>query len=289
MTEKEIEMNDLLGRREDDIMSSAEKGTWEDMEITSERGRSVARKRLSCYHVAVIIFLIVMTASYLVGRVYLSRERIDSLIDADDETLKPVTNKKATGTHTGNKVGGTKHHHHAKSKENDGKNVNDSHIDGQADSAVDVPLSQENACMDDPDFRFKGDPEKSCSWAAQNYVRECINPRVRNACPSTCGECSVTNDHERTKNENGESVDSDSQPGAGISDQADIDELQEATAKTDESDKAQKTIIPGVDDSEVYCEDLTKYEKWHAIKITKDDGKMYQVLKQQTHDKDSFT
>lgn len=299
MPDKEIEMNGLLGRREDNIMSSAEKGTWEDTEMISEEGRSVARKRLSCYHVAVIIFLTVMTASYLVNRVYVSRERIDSLIDTDEETPKPVTNKKATGTHTENKnkVEGTKHHHHAKMKENDDKKANESQIHGQSDtgiiegtnSAVDVPLSQENACMDDPNFRFKGDPEKSCSWAAENYVRECIKPQVRNACSSTCGECSVTNDHKRTKHKNGEGADSGSQPDAGTSDQAKVDELQETVVKTEESGKSQKTIIAGVDDSEVYCEDLTKYEKWHTTKITKNDGEMYQVLKQQTHDKDSFT
>jgi len=50
-----------------------------------------------------------------------------------------------------------------------------------------------------------------------------------------------------------------------------------------------KNIIAGVDDKDIYCEDLSIYQEWHDTKITKADGVMYRVVKQMNHDKTSFT
>ena len=44
-----------------------------------------------------------------------------------------------------------------------------------------------------------------------------------------------------------------------------------------------------VDEKDVFCEDLSQYEKWHEAKVTKGDGVMYTVVKQYKHDKTSFT
>lgn len=57
----------------------------------------------------------------------------------------------------------------------------------------------------------------------------------------------------------------------------------------DKNSNDQMTIVNGIDDKDVYCEDLTQYEEWHRIKITINDGIMYQVVNQMDHDKESFT
>jgi hypothetical protein len=44
-----------------------------------------------------------------------------------------------------------------------------------------------------------------------------------------------------------------------------------------------------VDEKDIYCEDLKPYQQWYDQTITKDDGKMYNVLKQFDHDAAAFT
>ena len=51
----------------------------------------------------------------------------------------------------------------------------------------------------------------------------------------------------------------------------------------------QMTIVDGIDDKDVYCEDLSQYQEWHNTKITLNDGIMYEVVKQMDHDKSAFT
>ena len=50
-----------------------------------------------------------------------------------------------------------------------------------------------------------------------------------------------------------------------------------------------ENIVHGIDDKEVYCEDLSQYEQWHNTRITKSDGIMYKVVEQMNHDKHSYT
>jgi len=51
----------------------------------------------------------------------------------------------------------------------------------------------------------------------------------------------------------------------------------------------QMTIVDGIDDKDVYCEDLSQYQEWHNTKITLNDGIMYEVVNQMDHDKNAFT
>jgi len=125
-------------------------------------------------------------------------------------------------------------------------------------------------CVDDPNFQLENFPEKTCDWITEENKNSRLcdqhyDPKslVRDACPVACGVCF-------TQYKKGTEQQDSKETNHGNSDY-------------------QMTIVEGIDDKDVYCEDLTQYEKWHEIKITKNDGIMYQVVKQMDHDKESFT
>ena len=115
-------------------------------------------------------------------------------------------------------------------------------------------------CADDPGFSFEEDaPHKNCGWIANQEDSDkselCDAPYdllspVKDACPVACDACFVV-------------------PPA--------------------SPNEEPTLVDGVEDHEVYCEDLTRYENWHATTITKQDGVRYEIVDLLDHDKTSFT
>lgn len=64
---------------------------------------------------------------------------------------------------------------------------------------------------------------------------------------------------------------------------------QQFKSKEDINSDNQMTIVDGIDDKDVYCEDLSQYQEWHNTKITLNDGIMYEVVNQMDHDKNAFT
>mmetsp|Transcript_25731 Transcript_25731/g.28775 ORF Transcript_25731/g.28775 Transcript_25731/m.28775 type:complete len:363 (+) Transcript_25731:475-1563(+) len=53
----------------------------------------------------------------------------------------------------------------------------------------------------------------------------------------------------------------------------------------DEEDQ-QPTLI---DEKEVFCEDLSQYQKWYDAKVTKADGVKFRIVKEYKHDENAFT
>eukprot|EP00533_Pseudo-nitzschia_delicatissima_P004225 CAMPEP_0116085568 /NCGR_PEP_ID=MMETSP0327-20121206/4393_1 /TAXON_ID=44447 /ORGANISM="Pseudo-nitzschia delicatissima, Strain B596" /LENGTH=460 /DNA_ID=CAMNT_0003576565 /DNA_START=97 /DNA_END=1479 /DNA_ORIENTATION=+ len=121
-------------------------------------------------------------------------------------------------------------------------------------------------CYNDPCFQFENDPEKNCNWVGrQKHPEKICNKQytadllVRDLCPGPCDRCE--------KKEAPKSI-------------AHIDGL---------TMDFEMTIVDGVDDRDVYCEDMKQYEVWHNTKITKSDGVMFKVIKQMEHDSNAFT
>jgi len=56
-----------------------------------------------------------------------------------------------------------------------------------------------------------------------------------------------------------------------------------------ESSDSEITIVDGIDDKDVYCEDLSQYQEWYDTKITKDDGVQYRIVEEMSHDQNAFT
>jgi hypothetical protein len=44
-----------------------------------------------------------------------------------------------------------------------------------------------------------------------------------------------------------------------------------------------------VDEKDVYCEDLSRYEQWYNSSVSKDDGPQFRVINQFDHDRTAFT
>lgn len=123
-------------------------------------------------------------------------------------------------------------------------------------------------CVNDPCFQLMNDSKKNCDWVAKHPNRHCgkqytTNSLVRDHCPESCDECKATEESSNT-------------------------ESQESRTDNLILDY-QMTIVDGVDDKDVYCEDLSQYEEWHNTEITKSDGVMFKVVKQIDHDEASFT
>ena len=121
-------------------------------------------------------------------------------------------------------------------------------------------------CFNDPCFHFKLDPIKDCDWVAEKPNKRCsreytAESLVRDHCPVACGAC-----------------DSWEKP-------THINPLSENTAPLD----YEMTIVDGVDDKDVYCEDLSQYDEWHNKKVSKDDGIMFNIVRQMDHDPEAFT
>jgi len=292
--DNEIEMNDLLGHAEDVVLSTTEKGARHDGIIKkagpakpgSNKQWLISRMRMNRYRILVVIIIVLIgTVIFMVDRIYMSREGImDTLLETDENTQKAKEE---------DKIEGQDHH---KIDNNDKNNA----------IGDDKPSKQAGDCIDDPDFRFKNKPRKNCDWVGQNQERVCDksykgNKLVRDVCPVACGDCFIKEDDQENQINNvtvsGDDDGCDRNPencndNSIIKDDV-VEEDQESKAINDEKkgDEHQTSTIGDndVDDRDVYCEDLSQYQRWHETKITKKDGAMYRVLKQMNHDQTSFT
>ena len=220
--DNEIEMNDLLGHTED-ILSSTEKGAQHDGKADHSNKpahRLTSRMRMNRYHILVILVVLIGTVAFVVDRIYMPRDEMDALLEADEEMQKAKEEDKTENKIEGSQFGG-----------------------------------QDNPEISNGDNAIGNNPSKQ---------------EGDHGCDRNPKNCDDSNDTDNT-----------------IDDV--VEEKQEPKPSNDEKSEYPATIFDGVDDKDVYCEDLSQYQKWHETKITKNDGKMYRIVKQMNHDKTSFT
>ncbi len=252
MDEDEIEMKDLLGHTDDKAMSSAEEGTRrKKKKRVATNSSKMAKKSAPPTETSRCILFIIFVS--LFGTVFFGVEIFLSLKGTDDapESVK-------------------KEHKIENQKPSNNEALN--HLIGcKAPTMAEAQAD----CFNDPCFQFENDPEKSCDWVAlypsmicrKKYTESLL---VKDVCPGSCGVCKDSKENEDDKESSSET---------------------EAT-HTDKNLYGldyHMTIVDGVDDKDVYCEDLKQYEEWHNAKITKMDGPMFKVKKQMEHDKNAFT
>jgi hypothetical protein len=93
----------------------------------------------------------------------------------------------------------------------------------------------------------------------------------------------INNDNNNSSNSN-EAATTPEQDGVG--DDGNNNNSNNNTVETEE-DNQQPAII--VDEKDVFCEDLSQYQKWHETNVTKKDGVMYKIVKKYNHDSNAFT
>ena len=59
---------------------------------------------------------------------------------------------------------------------------------GLCPGATPAPTSAPG-CVDDSSFTFKGNPAKTCGWAALKKTKRCAKTQIETACKATCGLC----------------------------------------------------------------------------------------------------
>eukprot|EP00534_Pseudo-nitzschia_fraudulenta_P002594 CAMPEP_0201120398 /NCGR_PEP_ID=MMETSP0850-20130426/4459_1 /ASSEMBLY_ACC=CAM_ASM_000622 /TAXON_ID=183588 /ORGANISM="Pseudo-nitzschia fraudulenta, Strain WWA7" /LENGTH=454 /DNA_ID=CAMNT_0047386521 /DNA_START=151 /DNA_END=1512 /DNA_ORIENTATION=- len=149
-----------------------------------------------------------------------------------------------------------------------------------------IPSKQASDCIDDPEFQFKSNPEKNCDWASQNHKKVCDkkhkpNVLIRYVCPVACGDCLIKQNKEIQMDQSSNSTDNNVEY---------VTSEHQVSKTTDEKKSGNEiTIVDGIDDKDLYCEDLSQYEGWHKISINKSHGKQYRMVSQMNHDKTSFT
>ena len=179
---------------------------------------------------------------------------------------------------------------------NDETAKDDSHSDDSnaVDGNKDKSPKQLGNCIDDlTTFIFRGNPKKNCDWVRQNSARVCNKPYkqdhlVKHFCRVACGDCVIKGggrDGDAIEVEEGEDQQevvktSPEQDGAG-------DDGNNINKVGEKEENQQPAII--VDEKDVFCEDLSQYQKWHETKVTKKDGVMYKIVKQYNHDSNAFT
>lgn len=151
-------------------------------------------------------------------------------------------------------------------KESKGNHVDHEELENLAHCKPVTMAEAQQDCFNDPCFHFKLDPIKDCDWVAEKPSKRCnreytAESLVRDHCPVSCGAC-----------------DSWKKP-------AHIDPLSESNEPLD----YKMTIVDGVADKDVYCEDLSQYDAWHNTKVSKDDGIMFNIVRQMDHDPEAFT
>lgn len=257
--DEEIEMNDLLGHAEEIVSSSSVENDQDPRRQEQDQdkgigpgvglGKQQRRKDRRQMNCCLILVITIL----LMGTVFYLANRIYFARAQMDGLLETYEkDKKQVNVDA-------EHDIDVESTEivdNNYYNFNATNAQNEALVAED-PSKQPDNCIDDPDFRLRNNPKRNCDWVAQNHNKVCSRQRVKQNCPVACGDCVGV----RVKSE----------------------------GKNNENTKIQSTIVAGIDDQDTYCEDLSQYKEWHEIRISKDDGKMFNVVKQMTHDKGSFT
>lgn len=104
---------------------------------------------------------------------------------------------------------------------------------------------------------------------------------IRDVCPVACGDCLIKQKKEIQMDQSSNSTDNN----VGY-----VTSEHQVSKTTDEKKSGNEiTIAVGIDDKDLYCEDLSQYEEWHKISINKSHGKQYRMVSQMNHDKTSFT
>jgi hypothetical protein len=168
---------------------------------------------------------------------------------------------------------------------NDETAKDDSHFDDSnaVDGNNNKSPKQLGNCIDDLDFIFRRNPKKNCEWVRQNSVRVCNKPYkqdhlVKHFCRVACGDCVIK----------GGGRDGDAIEVEEVDQQEVVKTSPEQDNKVEEKEENQQPAII-VDEKDVFCEDLSQYQKWHETKVTKKDGVMYKIVKQYNHDSNAFT
>ena len=285
MTNNEIEMNDLLGHTED-IMSSAEMGA-QHKETRSHYAKSKPRSsclvRINCYYMLVILVFLLGATAFVFDKIYISREGTSTRVEPDKKQSQ-IMNDKENYKDEASQFDRPKNPGTAKEK----------------DELANVSPREGSNCVDDPSFQFRKDPIKNCDWVAKIHMKVCdkrheSGPFVRDACPLACGDCFIENDQEIQIEEIGNRdfgceknpLNCQNITNAIIEDA--VGEHQVSQETNGENNDDQITIVDGIDDKEIYCEDLSQYQEWHKIKITKNDALMYRIVNQMNHDGKAFT
>mmetsp|Transcript_25584 Transcript_25584/g.70399 ORF Transcript_25584/g.70399 Transcript_25584/m.70399 type:complete len:480 (-) Transcript_25584:8-1447(-) len=257
----EIEMNDLLGHSEAIVSEEhddEDRGKYSIQDqgtMRSESERLIhSRTNMTQCRIIVILFLLIGTASVMMDRFYLSHEETADPFWEMDEEKEAVNPDDAI----------------------EGLQIGESSGDEVGNRA-----KESGDCIDDPDFRVGDMATKHCDWVGQHHDRVCRRNRVQKHCPVACNRCSG--------GDPGTGANSDEPDGS----ESNIDNVSTAPDESkginDEKNEDPTTIVAGIDDKDVYCEDLSRYNEWHQVRISKDDGKKFNAVEQMNHDQQSFT
>jgi len=156
-------------------------------------------------------------------------------------------------------------------------------------------------CIDDPDFMFIKIPGKNCDWVSQNSRKVCNmlykGQLVRDFCKVACNNCINKGEKEDTKNIinnigcDDQAENCDDNTNTSIDDSLEDEENKTSPGQDrgdgNNDDKDQQPTI--IDDNDVFCEDLSQYQKWYEAKVTKADGVKFRIVKEYKHDENAFT
>jgi hypothetical protein len=269
----EIEMNGLLGHTED-IMSSVEKGA-QHKEKTDHSAKSgqllTSPKKTNLCQMLAILVLLLGTIFFAIDRIYMYREGTSNMFERDK---KQSQNSKDTEEHKDTTSQQFVPKTTTKSK--------DKRVENNGDE-------EENEDLNLTSQQFKPKPPKIAeskneiaNAPAKKELDSVDNPSVINLDQGITIRDTGDGDGDGDPDKNSvNSTNDNSEDGTGTD--------QGSKETNDENSDNQMTIVDGIDDKDVYCEDLSQYQEWHNTKITLNDGIMYQVVKQMDHDKNAFT
>jgi hypothetical protein len=274
-----IEVNGIQGRAE---------GSLKPMEISIGHGHdneklglqwlmsrlpTRSRRNRRCLIILMSVILIIAVI-YVVDRAHIIT--LDNDVPNENEKLEQVKNDETA-----------EHNSHF---DDSSKTNNNNAVDGNNKSSP----KQLGICIDDPNFIFRKNPKKNCDWVGQNSARVCNksykeDQLVKDFCRVACGDCVIKgggdDDSVVEEEEDQEDVAITSPEQDGLGDDGNNNNNNN---KVEEKEENQEPAII-VDEKDVFCEDLSQYQKWHETKVSKKDGVMYKIVKKYDHDSNAFT
>lgn len=302
-----IEMNSLQGHTEDNVYPIKQEYDHDEKSSPGPVGPGqwlmsrILRPRRNRCLIMLVSVLLIITVVYVVDRVYMSRQNMDAFLEPFERESGIVENDVQNDEMQQSKEkdeNETETEHMTENKFGGSNNPYDSKINNVVGN--NSPKHSGN-CIDDPDFMFIKIPGKNCDWVSQNSRKVCNmlykGQLVRDFCKVACNNCINKGEKEDTKNIinnigcDDQAENCDDNTNTSIDDSLEDEENKTSPGQDrgdgNNDDKDQQPTI--IDDNDVFCEDLSQYQKWYEAKVTKADGVKFRIVKEYKHDENAFT
>jgi len=148
-------------------------------------------------------------------------------------------------------------------------------------------LEEDDTCVDDSSFKFKGKKKKTCSWIAKKKDKKikklCKKEDVSNACQKTCGTCededgSGDEDEDESEDEDG-SGDEDEDESEDEDGSGDQDEDEKEDEELGEEDSSEEKVSLAHEEGKESKKTAKKEVKKHEKKDVKKEESKKEVKK----------